>query len=144
MDEAHGMSWTTHPFRRHKLRGAAALLVAAGTVAAVQAWARTPLLTAAAALVLLLSLWTFYFPTRWRLGEDGVEADYGLWRRRWAWDRFQAFWPLPDGAVVSPFRWPHRLERWRAVALPCPEQAARLQELLAVRLRRREADGGPA
>ncbi len=133
------MSWTTHPFRRRRRRGVASLAVAAAALALVQLWARTPLLTALGALMLLASLWTFYFPVRWRVSEAGVEADYGPWRRRWEWRRFRAFVPRGGGAWLTPFPRPHPLERWRALWLPCPDGVAELHAWLGRRLPRREA-----
>ncbi|MHB8079710.1 MAG: hypothetical protein ACYDIE_10720 [Candidatus Krumholzibacteriia bacterium] len=108
----------------------------------VQAWARTPALTALGAALLLVSLWPFYFPTRWRLDGAGVAADYGLWHRRWAWERFRAFVPLRGAVVLTPFVRPHPLERWRAVLVPCPEDGDRLAALLAGRLARRDRRPG--
>jgi hypothetical protein len=140
MEQAGAMSWTTHPFRRQRGRGVAALAVVLATLVLVHAWARSPLLTALGALLLLVSVWPFYVPVRYRLDDAGVEADYGPWRRRWAWDRFRAFVPQADGAVLTPFVRPHPLERWRAVLLPCPDAAA-LQAELARRLARREVGG---
>jgi hypothetical protein len=142
MERLGTMSWTTHPWRRQRGRGIAALVVMSATVLLVHAWARTPLLTALGALLLLVSVWPFYYPVRWRLDDDGLLADYGPWRRRWRWDRFRAFVPLPDGAVLTPFLRPHLLERWRALALPCPDQATALQAELARRLARRDREVG--
>jgi len=140
MDEPGEMSWTTHPFRRQRARGLAGLGVSLAALALVQAWARTPALTGLGALLLLVSLWPFYLPTRWRLDGSGVAADYGLWRRRWPWERFRAFVPVRGGAVLTPFLRPHLLERWRAVLVPCPAAPERLVAELARRLPRRGGD----
>lgn len=144
MDEPDEMSWTTHPFPRHPARGMAGLAVSLAALGLVQAWARTPALTGLGALLLLVSLWPFYFPTRWRVDGAGVEANYGLWRRRWPWDRFRAFVRLPGAVVLTPFASPHLLERWRAVLVPCPEAGDRLVAVLARRLPCRGGQRGDA
>lgn len=134
MDEPDELSWTTHPFRRQRARGMAGLGVSLAALGLVHAWARTAALTGLGALLLLVSLWPFYFPTRWRLDGAGVEADYGLWRRRWPWERFRAFVPVRGAVVLTPFARPHLLERWRAVLVPCPEAGDRLAAILVRRL----------
>jgi hypothetical protein len=106
----------------------------------VQTWARTPLLTALGGLVFLLSLWPFYFPVRYHLGEAGVEVDYGLWRRRCPWQRFRAFIPLPDGIILTPFLHPTRLERFRALWLPCPENVLAVRQELPAHLTCRDQE----
>lgn len=144
MDEPDEMSWTTHPFRRHPGRGLAGLGVSLAALALVQAWARTAALTGLGALLLAVSLWPFYFPTRWRVDGTGVAADYGLWRRRWPWERFRACVPLPGAVVLTPFARPHPLERWRAVVVPCPDAGERLLATLSRRLPCRDGKGGGA
>jgi len=143
MDADAAMSWTTHPFRRRRGRGVAALLVAGAALALVQAWAGSLVLTLLGGLLLAFSLWPFYVPVRWRLTATDVTADFIAWRRRWEWGRFRAFVALADGAALTPFARPHPLERWRAVLLPCPERTAELHAWLERRLPRRGGGGGP-
>jgi hypothetical protein len=106
----------------------------------VQSWARTPLLTVLGGLLFLITLWPFYFPVRYRLDRHGVAADYGLWQRRWPWDHFRVYVPLPGALLLSPFRQPHRLERFRAVQLPCAGREAEVQRVVADYLEVRSAE----
>ncbi len=131
------IAWRVHPFARQRGRGVAALATAALALALAHAWARTPLLTAAGAVLIGVSLWPFYFPVRYSLDADGVAADFGLWRRRWPWRRYRAHVPLADAVVLTPFARPHPLERYRALWLPCPDNAAAVAARVAARLPRR-------
>ncbi len=135
------LSWRTHPFGRQRARGLLALLVVLVSLFLVHLWADSVLLTVLGGLLFLLALWPFYFPVRFQLRESGVEIDYGLWRRRWPWERFQVFEALPAAFLLSPFRQPCRLERFRGLVLPCPEDAdtEAVAELLARHLAPRQA-----
>lgn len=108
----------------------------------VHTWARTPVLTGLGGLLFLVTLWPFYFPVRYRLDRHGVQVDYGLWRRHWSWDRFQVHVPLPGAILLSPFRHPHRLERYRALQLPCPGREREVLAAVAVHLAGRSPEEG--
>ena len=120
------------------MRGLLGLAAVAATLSLVQLWAHTPLLTLLGGVLFLTALWSFYLPVRYRLDERGVEVDYGLWRRYWPWERFQVYVPLAGAYLLSPFRRVHRLERYRAVLLVCPDNLAAVGRLLDSRLQRRE------
>jgi hypothetical protein len=124
------LSWRTHLLRRHPGKGVAALAVVAAALVLVQIGTGSPLLTVLGALLLVSALWPFYFPVHYRVHGEGVEIDYGLWRRRWSWDRFAAYVPLNDGIVLTPFRQSCRLERFRTLFLPCPGRVAELRSRL--------------
>ena len=110
------------------------MVIALLALALVQAWAQTVLLTALGALLFLLALWPFYFPVFYRLDAAGVEIDYGLWSRRWPWERFQAYVPVTGGVLLTPFRHTHVLERFRSLHLPCPDNLVTVRDALAAHL----------
>ncbi len=120
------------------MRGLLGLAAVVVSLSLVQLWAHTPLLTLLGCVLFLTALWSFYLPVRYRLDERGVEVDYGLWRRYWPWERFQVYVPLAGAYLLSPFRRVHRLERYRAVLLVCPDTLAAVGRLLDSRLQRRE------
>jgi hypothetical protein len=138
------LSWRTHPFRRRRLRGAAGLAVACASLVLVQLWARSPWLTLLGGALLTSSLWAFYVPMRYRLDGGGITVDYGPWRRRWPWTRFQVFVPGEGGFFLSPFARPHRLERYRGLFLPCEENRDAVRGWLAARLPARSGTEGAA
>ncbi len=136
------MSWRTHPFRHHRLRGLFGLTVVLACLGLVQAWAHSPLLTLLGGVLFLLTLWPFYFPVRYRLTDTGIEVDYGLWRRSWRWNRFQVYVPLKGAVMLSPFRQPHPLERYRGLQLPCAGREAEVHGVLASHLDQRPGQEG--
>ncbi|MFH1844169.1 MAG: hypothetical protein ABIF77_13260 [bacterium] len=136
------MSWRTHLFRLRPWRGLLGIVVAGASLYLVHVWAQSAALTALGGLIFLLSLWPFYFPVHYRLDSSGVEINYGLWRRRWPWERFQAVIPLTESVVLSPFRQACRLERFRSVTLLCPGCVDPVQRALPDSLVRRDTRGG--
>jgi hypothetical protein len=132
------MSWRTHLFRRSPARGLAGIVLIVLTLLLVQAVGETALLTVLAGLVLVLTVWPFYAPVHYRLDVQGVTVDYGIWRRRWSWSRFHAYVPLADGILLTPFAHHHRLERFRAVLLSCPERVDEIRTHLPPELVPRE------
>jgi len=115
------------------------LVVVMAALVLVQIWARTPLLTLLGGILFFVSLWPFYFPTRYLLDNQGVEIDYGIWHRRWPWERFRVYVPLDEAFLLSPFVRTNRLERYRSLQLPCPGRESAVGHFLAAHLPQRGA-----
>lgn len=83
---------------------------------------------------LLVTLGSFFFPTRYRVDEEGVEMrNLGVpWRRRF--EELKRLEEDPRGVFLSPFAEPKRLEEFRGLYLRCPE-ALRERLLAALRTR---------
>jgi hypothetical protein len=109
--------WTAHPARR---RPQDVFLVAA--VVLVSAWAvlvtlDSAFLAALAAVILVVAVAPFLFPTRYRLDDDGVE-EHRLWtRKRRRWADLRRVQVGPGAALVSPFATPSFLDRHRGVLM---------------------------
>ena len=73
--------------------------------------------SAFAGLVLFLSLESFYFPTRFRLTEDGVQAQRLLHRSARSWKTIQQVVEDPQGLYLCPFRRRGRFQTFRAFRL---------------------------
>ncbi len=86
------------------------------------------------ALLLLAATAEVLLPTRFVLGEDGVEIDNPLRRARRSWDRFGSWAATDDGfRLVGASR--HALLRRRAsVTLRCGDEAERVTAVLRDRL----------
>ena len=109
--------WTAHPARRRPQDIALVAMTVLVFCGAVLASLQSLWLTVLAALILIIAIAPFLFPTHYRLTEDGVyERRLGRERgRRWAeLRRFQ----IGKGAVlVSPFAKPSALDRYRGLVL---------------------------
>jgi hypothetical protein len=109
--------WTAHPARR---RPQDVFLV--GAVVLVSMWAvlvtlGSAFLAALAAVILVVAVAPFLFPTRYRLDDDGVE-ERRLWtRKRRSWRDLRRLQVGPGAALVSPFARPSFLDRHRGLVL---------------------------
>jgi hypothetical protein len=109
--------WTAHPFRRDPQRGVLVLAVIAGIAGAL--WVATTSVVWAlfAALVLLLSLESFYFPTRYHLGAEVVRVSRVFSKSERPWSAFRRVYEDARGLTLSPYARRSMLEPYRALRL---------------------------
>ena len=116
-ERAAELSWTAHPARRRPrdlALVAAALLLTTG---AVLSSLRSPFLAALAAVIIVVSIASFLFPTRYRLSERGVEERRLGVRRARSWNDLRRLEVGPGAALVSPFTRRSWLDRHRGLLL---------------------------
>jgi hypothetical protein len=107
------LAWRAWPLRKRPGLGAAAAVIAAGTVWGVWSWTASAFLCVLAAVLLAACVGPFYLPTQYRLTRDGVEIARGLRSRRRAWSEFRTFDGDIEAIVLAPPRsrlWPSREE----------------------------------
>jgi hypothetical protein len=75
------------------------------------------LLAAASFAVLLLSLSRYFFPTRYRVDDEGVEATHIIGSTRRPWTALRTFAADGRGVTLSPYLRRTWLEPYRAVRL---------------------------
>lgn len=83
------------------------------------------------AVFLAGSLLSFWAPTRFELGPEGI-AIYGplpIWQRR-PWAQIRAFEVAANGVLVSPFRERSRLDNFRGVFLRTEDNREAVVEFL--------------
>lgn len=68
-------------------------------------------------VVLFASLAKFYFPTGFRLDEQGVTIKTTTQTLRKDWSLYRSFYPDKNGVLLSPFPSPSRLENFRGIYL---------------------------
>lgn len=66
-------------------------------------------------LFLGFSLLPYYTPTTYRLTKDGIEVRKIFYTIRKNWNDFRSFYPDRNGALLSPFPIPTRLENFRGI-----------------------------
>ncbi len=101
-----GPAWRAWPLRRRPVLGAAAALVAIGTVAGVWSWTGSLMMCLLAAGLLAAYVGPFFVPTRYRLGPEGMEVRRLFLARRRSWSEFGAIRGGPETLVLAPLRWP--------------------------------------
>jgi hypothetical protein len=101
---AHALAWRAWPLRRRPVLGAAATVVAAGTVAGVWSWTGSLFLCMLATGILAAAAGPFFVPTRYRLTPDGLEVARLFFARRRAWGEFRAVHRDREAIVLTPSR----------------------------------------
>jgi hypothetical protein len=129
--------WITHPARRQPDKVAlvsSVVLISAWTVLVTLG---SPYLALLAAIILVLAVTPFLFPTRHRLGDDGVEVTRLGNRRYRRWPELRRAQIGRDGALLSPFARRSWLDRYRGVVLSFDGLAADERAQIVDELRRR-------
>lgn len=96
------LAWRAWPLLRRPLLGAAAGLVALGTIAGVWSWTGSVTLCALGLVVLAFAVGPFFVPTRYRLTPDGLEIARLFVTRRRAWSDFGIVHRDPEAVVLAP------------------------------------------
>jgi hypothetical protein len=133
------LAWTAHPARR---RPRDLALVAAAlflTTGAVLVSFESLFMTALAAVIVVLSIASFLFPTHYRLSEEGIEERRLGMRRARRWADLRRLEIGRGAALVSPFARKSWLDRSRGFLLLF--DGADRQAVVA-ELRRRMGEGG--
>jgi len=109
--------WTAHPAKRRPrdvaLVGAVVLL----TMGAVLTAFESLFFTALAAVILVVAVAPFLFPTRYTLTDQGIEERRLLRSRSRAWRDMRRLQVGEGAALVSPFSRPSWLDRYRGLVL---------------------------
>ena len=111
------LAWTAHPARR---RPRDLALVAAAlflTTGAVLVSFESLFMTGLAAVIVVLSITSFLFPTHYRLTDEGVEERRLGVRRARRWAELRRLEIGPGAALVSPFPQKSWLDRSRGFLL---------------------------
>lgn len=132
------LEWVSHPARERPL--AALLLVVIMLAASVAAtlyggsawWGLTGF------ALLLVSLWSFFLPARYRLDGDGASKRTLFGEERRPWREVRSLSADRRGMLLSPFPRPTRLAKFRGLSIQFPP--GRREEVIAF-VRARSVDG---
>jgi hypothetical protein len=135
------LEWTVHPARERPWQCMA--VVAVIVLACVGVWYGFQSLWFAfiAAVVLPLSLLSYFAPTTYRLSKEGVEVRGPLFTDRREWSKFRRVFPDRDGVLLTPLKRPTRLAYTRGVYLRCADNREAVAGLARDMLARAEDIG---
>jgi hypothetical protein len=108
-------TWTAHPARRRPRDVALVVAVVATTMAVVLMSFDSLGLALLAGVVLVIAVAPFLLPTRYTVTDEAIEAARGLRRVRRRFADLRRVDVGADRALLSPFRAPRRLDRFRAM-----------------------------
>ena len=111
------LAWTAHPARRRPRELALVAAVLFLTTGAVLVSFESLVMTGLAAVIVLVSIATFLFPTHYRLTDEGVEERRLGLRRARRWADLRRLEIGPGAALVSPFARKSWLDRSRGFLL---------------------------
>ena len=109
------LEWVSHPMRRSlgKTILAASSILLAGVAAA---WImEAPGMGLVAMIIMFTTLAKFFLPTRYTFTESGVTVKTTTTKYTRPWNQFRSFYVDPNGALLSPFATPSRLENFRGL-----------------------------
>ena len=116
--EGEILSWSSHPLRKSKRKTVflvAFMLLVWVLVFFVSGFSF--LLLGLAVVVLMSSLASYFFPTRYELTQDLVRVKFLGTRKERRWENFKSFYPDKNGVFLSSFARPTRLENYRGLYL---------------------------
>ena len=143
-DPALDRRWISHPARRAPAQVALVSSVVMLTAWTVLVTLESPYLALLAAILLVVAVAPFLFPTRHRLGDDGVEVRRLGARRYRPWPELRRVEIGRGGALLSPFARRSWLDRYRGLALSFDGLAADERTAVERELRRRLPPPTPA
>lgn len=133
------IAWTVHPLRRSLAVASGLACFTAGLPVLLYMDTQDPVLALTALGVLLLSLRTFYLPTRYVLDPEGVTVACFPFRVHRPWSAFRG-WQEAEGALrLTPFEKPSRLDPFRGVLLRFDGDGGAIRAYLDHRFGRGEA-----
>lgn len=104
VDTAEKLSWRAHPARERPLAAVACVVVIAALAGAVYGATESEAWALAAAVVLCLSMGRFFFPSRYEITAEGIEAWMPLFvHRRLRWGEVRRVEVGHWAAWVSPY-----------------------------------------
>jgi hypothetical protein len=132
---APALEWSFNPWRERPVVSMVALLTTGASAVFLWSLGLGPLATLALVLALTVNLAPLLVPARCRVDDGGVAHRGALgWERR-GWSQIRRVARVRGGLLVSPFEHPRRLDSFRALLLPMPQdQRADLTTAISSRL----------
>lgn len=116
-DAGCSLSWTVWPMRERPLRSAAVILFLMVVLWAIASAFGTAWIFVSA-IILLVYLAGFFFPTRYLLGPESISARGLVSRKKRHWSGLKKYYVGKKGVHLSPYARPSRLESFRGIYLP--------------------------
>ncbi|MCX7918840.1 MAG: hypothetical protein N3A72_04370 [bacterium] len=105
--------WKVHPFKEHWVKSVALVLFLIIVIGIVQSSFKEPFLTGVSFVVLISSLLRYFFPTEYRINNDGIQITFLGRTTLRKWSEFKSYYICKTGVQLSPFSRPHWLDTFR-------------------------------
>lgn len=119
-------SWQAHPARQKHAKTIIAIVVISAIAILVYLSSNTLLWSAFSALVLIIALQRFFFPSRFEIDSKGITARYFIGKKRFDWQIIRRFNYDENGGYLSTRKIPTRLDAYRGMHLYFSEDRAEI------------------
>ncbi|UCC80862.1 MAG: hypothetical protein JSW64_05750 [Candidatus Zixiibacteriota bacterium] len=113
----NALQWKSHPARERPLATVFVLIFILVILYFVYTISEEPFMLVVAALIFLVSLTTFFFPTTYKVDEKKVTIKYLFTFKERNLSAFRSVFPGRRGILLSPYLGPTRLENFRGFYL---------------------------
>lgn len=124
------IAWSTHPFVERPLTSLGVLLLLGLILMGVYFWFESIYWVLLSFLILFLSLSAYFVPTVYELYDDRIVVKRFITTQTKRWDQFRRVYPDRNGAFLSPFATPSRLENFRGIFLRIPARKDEIYRFL--------------
>jgi len=109
------LEWTVHPMKRRLWVTILVTIFIFVVTAVVFYTTESRWFAILALVVMMLSLAKFYFPTVYRMTDEGVFVRTTTQKLHKPWSQFRSCYPDKNGILLSPFPLPSRMENFRGL-----------------------------
>ncbi|MCK5330345.1 MAG: hypothetical protein KAK01_02975 [Candidatus Marinimicrobia bacterium] len=110
-------SWQAHPARQKQTNMVIAIVVISAIAILVYLLSNTLLWSTFSALVLIIALQRFFFPSRFKIDSKGITAQYFIGKKYFDWQYIRRFNYDVNGGYLSTRKIPTRLDAYRGMHL---------------------------
>lgn len=147
-NEAPRIVWSTLPLVERPLTSVGVILLLGLILTGVYFWFHSPYWVIMAGAMLFLSLSAYFVPTSYELYDEHIVIKRFFTTQKKKWGEFKKVYRDANGAFLSPFDSPNRLENFRGVFLRIPARRDEILGFLQLKVHGHEADAtsgaGPA
>ncbi len=111
----HTLEWVCHPAKKNIYVTVAVTLLIVLLVVIVYYMTYSPWFAILGFIILYASLSAFYFPTRYKLTDEGIFIKTTFQTQSKKWSQYRSCYPDKNGILLSPFVRPTRLENFRGI-----------------------------
>ncbi len=133
--------WSTLPLVERPLTSVAVLLFIGLILFFIYSWFQSLYWVALAGIVLFMSLSAYFVPTRYELYEEYIIIRRFITTQTKHWSDFKRLYADKNGAFLSPFEKPNRLENFRGVFLRIPRNRAQILAFLKQKIPLKPSNG---
>ena len=127
--------WVSHPLKQSYYKSILAIGSVIASAVLCGYFMNSPGFGLLGGTVLFLSLGRFFFPTRYKLDRDGINVKTITTNVTYKWSRYRSVYADRNGALLSPFMGPSRLESFRGLYITFSDNREQIVEYIKAQLK---------